>query len=155
MKVKEIMKTDVFTVKRHQSIRECGAFLEQHDINGAPVMDGSRLVGMITRTDVFRSILPSMPEVVCEEERYFKDPECVEERIERAAAMPVSEIMGAPVISVDENTPIIKAGSKMILRRVKQLPVMRAEALVGIITLTDICRSLMARAGAQRETAHA
>lgn len=155
MKVKEIMKTEVLTVKRHQTIKDCGDFLEKHDINGAPVMDGSRVVGMITRTDVFRSILPSMPEVMCEEDRYFKDPECIEERIERALEMPLSEVMSTPVTSVEEDMPIIKAGSKMILRRVKQLPVMRAEKLVGIVTLTDICRTLMARTGSRKEPAHA
>jgi len=153
MKVKELMKTDVLTVKRHQTIKECGEFLERHDINGAPVVDESRLVGVITRADVFRSILPSMPEVMCEEERYFKDPECVEERIERAMAMSVSEIMSAPVISVDEDTPIVKAGSRMILRRIKQLPVMRGEKLVGIVTLTDICRTLMVRASSRNVAA--
>ncbi len=155
MKVKEIMKTDVLTVKRHQTLKECGEFLEKHDINGAPVMDGSRMVGMVTRTDVFRAILPTLPEVMCEEERYFRDPECIEERIERAEQMPISEIMSTPVMSVEEDIPIIKAGSRMVLRRVKQLPVMRAESLVGIVTLTDICRTLMARTSSRRQPTHA
>ena len=155
MKVKEIMKTEVLTVKRHQTLKECGEFLEKHDINGAPVMDGSRMVGVVTRTDVFRSILPSLPEVMCEDERYFRDPECIEERIERAEQMPVSEIMSTPVICVEDEMAIIKAGSKMILRRVKQLPVMQGERLVGIVTLTDICRTLMARTSSRRQPTHA
>ena len=53
-------------------------------------------------------------------------------------AMKVGDIMGTPVISVNHETSIVKAGSLMILRRVKQLPVMDNGKLSGIITLTDI-----------------
>jgi CBS domain-containing protein len=39
--------------------------------------------------------------------------------------------------------PIIRAGSQMILRRVKQVPVVDRNKLVGIITLTDIINALL------------
>jgi CBS domain-containing protein len=51
--------------------------------------------------------------------------------------------MGTPPITVNSDMPIIKAGSTMILRRVKQVPVIDKEKLVGIVTLTDIINNLM------------
>jgi CBS domain-containing protein len=57
--------------------------------------------------------------------------------------MKVREIMGTPPITASSDMPIIKAGSQMILRRVKQVPVVDKERLVGIITLTDIINHLL------------
>jgi CBS domain-containing protein len=57
--------------------------------------------------------------------------------------MEVKDIMGAPPITVNSDMPIVKAGSTMILRRVKQVPVVDKGKLVGIITLTDIINNLL------------
>jgi CBS domain-containing protein len=54
--------------------------------------------------------------------------------------------MGVPVITLEEDTPICKAGSLMLWKRIKQIPVLSKNQLVGIITLADICRNLMERA---------
>ncbi|MGQ9570207.1 MAG: CBS domain-containing protein [Thermodesulfovibrionales bacterium] len=57
--------------------------------------------------------------------------------------MKVRDIMGTPPITVNSNMPVVKAGSAMILRRVKQVPVVDNGKLVGIITLTDIINNLL------------
>jgi CBS domain-containing protein len=145
MKVKEIMKIDVITVNKDATIKDCGDLLEKHGINGAPVVDNGRVLGVITRADIFKSILPRYPEI-SEEQRYLMDFEHIEERIDRVSKTKVSEFMGSPAMKVDQETPIVKAGSTMILRKIKQMPVMNGDKLVGIVTLADICRYLMERA---------
>jgi acetoin utilization protein AcuB len=72
MKVKEIMKHPVITVNKDATIKECGLLLKEHGINGVPVMDGARVVGVITRTDIFKSVLPRYSDLY-EEERYLTD----------------------------------------------------------------------------------
>jgi CBS domain-containing protein len=145
MKIKEVMKSPVITINKNASIRECGDLLEKHDINGMPVMDNGRVVGVITRADIFRSILPRYPDIF-EEERYLMDFEYIEERIDKISKTNVMDLAGIPAMTLDQDTPVIKAGSLMILRKVKQMPVMDKDKLVGIITLTDICRNLVSRA---------
>jgi CBS domain-containing protein len=54
--------------------------------------------------------------------------------------MKARDIMGTPPIIVSSDMPLVKAGSLMILRRVKQLPVVDNERLSGIVTLTDIVK---------------
>jgi len=44
---------------------------------------------------------------------------------------------------VNSDMPIVKAGSTMILRRVKQVPVVDKGKLVGVITLTDIINNFL------------
>lgn len=144
MKVKEVMKKPVITVSKDATIKECGDLLEKHDINGVPVTDNGRVVGVITRADIFKSILPRYPEIF-EEERYLMDFEYIEERIERISKIRVMDLMASPAMSLDQDTPLVKAGSIMVLRKVKQMPVMDKDKLVGIISLTDICRNLLSR----------
>ncbi|MBW1676347.1 MAG: CBS domain-containing protein [Deltaproteobacteria bacterium] len=146
MKVKEIMKSPVITVNKNATIKECGDLLEKHGINGAPVVDDNRVVGLITKADIFKSILPRYPEIF-KDERHLMDFEYMEERIRKVTKIEVSELMGSPAMTLDQETPIVKAGSIMVLRKIKQMPVMKDDKLVGIITLTDVFRNLMEKAG--------
>ena len=74
------------------------------------------------------------------------DFEYIEERIDKIKKSHVSELMASPAIIVDQDTPICKAGSMMLLRRIKQLPVLQHDHLVGMVTLSDVCKSLMEKA---------
>jgi predicted transcriptional regulator len=80
------------------------------------------------------------------------DFEYIEGQIHKVNQIKVHTLMGTPAITLDQDTPICKAGSLMIWRRIKQIPVLSHNKLVGIITLTDICRNLMQRAGSDETT---
>ncbi len=148
--VGEIMSRNVITVRENASLRDTGEVLEKYDINGAPVVDANgKVVGIITRADIFRSMLPGYLDLY-EEEPYLMDSECVdyvdlifEARISKMGEIKVKEVMGSPPINVGANTPVVKAGSLMLRRKVKQLPVLKGVKLVGIVTLTDINRFLL------------
>ena len=47
------------------------------------------------------------------------------------------------VITIDENDNEVLAADLLIRNKVQRLPVIRDKKLVGIITLTDICRNLI------------
>ena len=146
MKLKEIMKSPVITVNKDATIKECGDILEKHVINGAPVVDDGRVVGVITRADIFKSILPRYPEIF-KDERSLSNLEYVKERISKVIKIKVTEVMGSPAMTLDQDTPVCKAGSILILRKIKQMPIMKDDQLVGIVTLTDIFRFVMKTAG--------
>ena len=146
MKLKEIMKHPVITVKSEATLKECGDLLQEHNINGAPVVDNDHVVGVITRADIFRSILPRYPEIY-KDEQQLMDLEYIEARIDKVIKMKVSEVMVSPAMTLDQETTILKAGSILTLRRIKQMPVMEEDKLVGIITLKDIFRHIMEVAG--------
>jgi acetoin utilization protein AcuB len=112
--------------------------------NGLVVVDDGKIVGVVTKADIFKAILPRYPDII-EDERHMTDLEYIEERAHKLYEMKVQEIMGTPPITVSSDMPIIRAGSQMILRRVKQVPVVDRNKLVGIITLTDIINSLLKR----------
>lgn len=54
-RVRDLMKSDVATVTPETSVAEFVAFLDQHSITGAPVVDaGGQLVGVVSVRDVVR-----------------------------------------------------------------------------------------------------
>ncbi len=142
MKVSEIMTKKVYTISPDSTLKECAEALNKYNINGLVVVEKEKVVGVITRSDIFKAILPRYPDII-EEERYVSDLEYVEERANKLFEMEVKDIMGAPPITVNSDMPIVKAGSTMILRRVKQVPVVDKGKLVGVITLTDIINNFL------------
>jgi acetoin utilization protein AcuB len=62
----------------------------------------------------------------------------MEDRFTDIARVPVDEIMTRKVITVSPDLEVLKAGATMTTNRVKQLPVVRNDKVVGIISHTDI-----------------
>ena len=55
--VKEIMSSDVITVRPQQSVEDCMALMTDKRIRHLPVVDGDRLVGVISIGDAVREII--------------------------------------------------------------------------------------------------
>ena len=137
MKISDIMSRNVFTTTPEATLKESLELLAKERLNGLVVVEGGKVVGVVTKADIFRAILPTQCDI-CEDELLMKDPEYVEERIFKFLGTRVEKIMGTPPVTTSSNVPIVKAGSMMVLRRIKQVPVVDDGALVGIVTLSDI-----------------
>lgn len=53
----DIMRTDVLTIAADAALADAAKLMLDRKISGLPVMDGSRLVGMITESDLFRALI--------------------------------------------------------------------------------------------------
>ena len=146
MKIADIMTKQVHTITPDKTLRECTQILKQRSVNGLVVVEKEKVAGIITKTDLFKAILPSYADII-EDERNIASFEYIEERAHRLYDIKVRDFMGAPLITVNSDMPVIKAGSLMILRRVKQLPVVDNGALKGIVTLTDIMNAIADKLG--------
>jgi CBS domain-containing protein len=131
----------VQTTTPEATLKESLEILTKERLNGLVVVEGNKVVGVVTKADIFRAILPTQCDI-CEDELLMKDPEYVEERIFKFLGIRVEKIMGTPPVTTSSNVPIVKAGSMMVLRRIKQVPVVDDGALVGIVTLSDILSAL-------------
>ena len=141
MKISEIMSKNVHTTTPEATLKESLDLLVKERLNGLVVVEGEKVVGVVTKADIFRAILPTQCDI-CEDELLMKDPEYVEERIFKFLGTTVDKIMGTPPVTTSSNVPIVKAGSILVLRRIKQIPVVDDGALVGIVTLSDIISAL-------------
>ena len=126
MKVSEVMSRDVQTVRPDQPVQEAAGFMLSADAGSIPVIEGDRLIGMITDRDIaVRGIAKG----------YGPDT-------------PVRDLMTDDLIVLRIDDDIEEAASKMGQAQVRRLPVIDSdERLCGIVSLADLSRE------ADRETA--
>jgi CBS domain-containing protein len=137
MKISDIMTRNVYTTSPEATLKESLELLAKERLNGLVVVEGGKVVGVVTKADIFRAILPTQADI-CEDELLMKDSEYVEERIFKCLGTRVDKIMGTPPVTIASSLPIIKAGSIIVLHGIKQIPVVDNGTLVGIVTLSDI-----------------
>jgi CBS domain-containing protein len=61
--IDEIMTRNPITVPATATIRDAAKLMLEHKIGGLPVMDGGKLAGIITESDIFRVLVQSPEEV--------------------------------------------------------------------------------------------
>jgi len=61
MLVRDVMTRDPVAIQADAPIREAAALLRKHNIGGLPVVEGGRLVGMITESDILRLLQTMQP----------------------------------------------------------------------------------------------
>lgn len=59
-KVKDIMKTGIFKINKNALLEDAALVMKENRISSLPVTDGEYLVGIITRTDIFRAFIDIM-----------------------------------------------------------------------------------------------
>ena len=119
MKVSEVMTRDVQTVRPDQPVQEAASFMLSADAGSIPVIDGNRLIGMITDRDIaVRGIAKG----------YGPDT-------------PVRELMTDDIICARHDDDVDDIASKMSEAQVRRLPVIDdQERLCGIVSLGDLSR---------------
>jgi len=63
LRLRDIMATDVVAISSEATVREAMELLSRHHVSGAPVVNGSTLVGVVSATDLmeFAAALPGVP----------------------------------------------------------------------------------------------
>lgn len=144
MKVAELMSPSIVAVEPKTPIRHALQLMLRFHLNNVLIVDDRHdLAGIVTYSDLIRSLLPSETELM-EHQEYMCSPESMEDRFQDWARVPVDQIMTARVITVPPDLEVLKAGAIMSANHVKQLPVVRNHELIGIISYSDIGWGLIA-----------
>jgi CBS domain-containing protein len=69
--VREIMSSPVMTVRADQSVHECMRIMSEHRFRHLPVVDGERVVGVLSIGDLVRSVLEEQQRTIAELEQYI------------------------------------------------------------------------------------
>jgi CBS domain-containing protein len=127
--VEQRMTRDVVTLEQGQSLRDAMGVMQRHRIRHAPVLDGDRLVGILTDRDVKRAT-PSLLSGI-DREQY--------DRV--LSQTRVGQVMTRNPYSVTPTTSLRDAVKLFVDRKFGALPVVEAGRLVGILTQTDLLRA--------------
>lgn len=156
MNVSEIMTTGPLVIQADATVSEAARMMRERHIGGLPVLDGTRLVGMITDSDLLSLLntgdlsddlwLPSPLEIIEVPIREFINWERTRGALRNISGMKVREVMSVPAITINQETEISEAAAVMLREKIVRLPVMDGRTLVGIVTRSDIVQGI-GRAG--------
>jgi CBS domain-containing protein len=130
-RLSEIMNRDMVTVDKHASLRMARRILDQYRIRHLLVVEGKRLVGIVTDRDL-RQAAPSS-----------KSPLTISERQEFMDELKVLEVMSRKLITASSTTTIREAAKVMVSEKIGCLPVVDGNQLVGIVTQADLLEMLV------------
>lgn len=104
-----------------------------------PVIDsGNKLIGIIAEEDLLKPLYPDYAHLV-ESFVSSRDFEDMEDKVEDLTSLTARDLMNKHVIFTREETPILRALSRMIVRNVRQLPVVTEDlTLIGVVSKGDI-----------------
>jgi len=156
MLVKEVMRTELVTVKESTTLKELMAVFYKFNFHTIPVVRGNnKLVGIVALEDVLKIFEPSPPHIMEMLRRSpFRD-ELEEINLLDADIPPemrtlciVKDLMNVNVVTIDKETTTPAALSLMKLHQLRRLPVVDKEGfLIGIISLFDIILAVFKEKG--------
>jgi acetoin utilization protein AcuB len=129
MLVKDLMTRNLITVRPQTNVTEARSLMTRERIRHLLVTEGRHLLGMVTDRDI-RLNLPSPATSLSVWEINFL-----------LAKLTVGEVMTKSVLIVDPARPAKDAARIMLDHRIGALPVVDGDALVGILTETDLVRA--------------
>lgn len=144
MLASEIMTRGAITVPSHASILEAMRLMLGQRISGLPVTDGfGRLIGILTEGDLLRRAETGTEKSRSKWLSFLRGPERQAQDYVRTHGRTVDEVMTRDVLTVTEGTPLDELVEIMETRRVKRLPVVTDEHVVGVVSRADLLRVLV------------
>jgi len=146
--VRDIMDAHPVTVRPEDEVEHVIRLLRRHELPGVPVVnEGGRCVGIVTEADLVLSDeqgdlhLPHYIElfggvVYLEPLRRF------EERLRRAFASKVRDMMTPDPVTIDADASVEQAAHLIATRKHNRLPVVEHGRLVGVVTRVDVLDAL-------------
>lgn len=136
MIVEEIMRTEVVALSKDDSIANAIKLMNEKKIRHLPIIDeNQRLIGLVTDRD----IRDATPSILFETEKF---KELLQNPLKMI--MKTEIITGHPLDFVEEISAILYE------HRIGCLPILKDDKLVGIVTETDLLRTLVELTGANQ-----
>ncbi|MBB3110485.1 CBS domain-containing protein [Paenibacillus phyllosphaerae] len=114
--VKEIMSTDIVTATTKDNIYELAVIMKQHDIGFIPIVEGKKLIGVVTDRDL---VIRGYAE-------------------KHSGSTSVSEVITTNIKTIESNISVDDAAKLMAQNQIRRLPVVESGELLGIVSIGDL-----------------
>jgi CBS domain-containing protein len=119
-KIRDLMVKEVITLQAHASVYQAVKLMNENKIGCLVIIRNGETAGILTERDLLERVL---------------------EKCKNPKETNVFEVMTSHVITGNPEMEISEATRIMFENRVKKLPLVERNKLVGIVTLTDIARA--------------
>ncbi len=138
MRAYEIMTPQVITVTPETSVSDAARLMLRHHISGLPVLDAKgRLIGIVSEGDFLRRAETGTQRRRSRWLSYLAGVDRTAIEFAREAGRRVGDVMTPDPLTATEDMWLDEVARIMESRKVKRLPIMRKDQLVGIITRSD------------------
>jgi CBS domain-containing protein len=146
LRAKDIMTKAPITVSSEMEILQAAKILLEKGINGVPVVEGEKLVGILCQSDLIaqQKKLP-IPSLFTLLDGFFplKSTKHMEKALQKIAATTVADAMTPDPVTVNLETSLEELATFMVDKNFHTIPVVDEGKLVGIVGKEDILRTLM------------
>jgi CBS domain-containing protein len=119
IKAEDVMVTEVVVLDGNISAKKAAEIMAQEDVSAIIVTTEGKANGILTERDVLKRIVA--------EDKNSKRTK-------------IKEIMSSPLVTVEPSMDLESAAHLMFEKKIKNLPVIHNNRLVGLISLQDICK---------------
>jgi len=120
----------IYSVEPPAAVLDAVRLMAEHHVGALVVMRGAALEGIVSERDYARKVIL---------------------RGRSSADTPVRDIMSAPVLTVSLDTSVQACMQLMTDRHVRHLPVVDGARVIGMISIGDLVKSVIAEQQAQIE----
>jgi CBS domain-containing protein len=150
MLVKDVMSKNVITISPEDSISDAIEKMAKNNISGLIVVEGEKVVGVISESDVLKVFKSEIPEIEVSTSPTLsifmileKGAKMISE-MKKIGKLKVKDLMSKKVFYVKPEDTILEAARIMSKKDVRRLPVIDKNGkLVGVISRTDILKALV------------
>jgi len=130
--VRDIMTSSPVSLQKDDKLSLAEEVMTGGRIRHLPILDGERLVGVLSEGDLFHSAFKVLHFRPDEQRKFVK-------------SLKVEDVMSKQVVSVPADTSIRAAARLMMEKKLGCLPVVKGERLCGLVTKSDMLRCLAER----------
>ena len=147
MRARDIMTTNVHTVRRDTPVRDVIRLLLERRISGVPVVEDGRVIGIISEGDLILRERAQRPRggMAYLAQQLFEDHAKLAEEFRKAHGLVAEDVMTRDVITVRSGTPVEEIAHLMAERHIKRVPVVDDDRLVGIVSRADVLKATAER----------
>ena len=116
MRTMDVVRRSGIGIEPHRTVQDAASIMEKASVGALAVIDGERLVGIVTDRDLVRRAL--------------------------ARGLPfdarVDSVMSSPVVTIDADDDVHQAFARFRSQPVRRLAVVRGEQFLGMVTVDDL-----------------
>lgn len=143
---RDIMTPDPATISPAAKVTEAAKMMVERGIGALPVMEGERLIGLVTEGDlIMQDVKLEFPTYIHLLDGFIMYPPSTvkfEHELKKAVAATVADVMSEDPVTVQADAPIGDVASRLSEPDVSRLPVLEGDRLVGIVSKHDIVRAI-------------
>lgn len=146
--VRDVMTPDPITVTPDATVTEAAHLIVDNRIGALPVIEDGKLIGIVTEGDlILQDVKLEYPTYIHLLGGMIQYPPATakfESELKKAVAADVRAVMTESPTTISVDASVEDAATMLVERDVSRLPVMDGERLVGVVSKSDIVRSLLA-----------